>query len=111
MSINFENLKEEIQPFQDEKEPEYDKPNGSKWIVAVADDGKVFLLKIPNIHHSFTDDARSAEEFGLPDEVDDMEAGVYEWTCDLELSTDWETGYVDDWSFYVTETKLLWKLP
>lgn len=102
------NAKEcEIQIEAEEKEPDYESPNGSKWIVAVSDDGTVSILRIPNIHYSFTDEGNDPETFGLPDEVEDA-AGVYEWTCNLVQHRDWETGYVDDWNFEVTNIKLLY---
>lgn len=99
----------EIMPDDEEKEPEYEKPNGSKWIVAVADDGTVTILRAPNIHYCFTDEGNDPESLGMPDEVEDP-AGVYEWTCAYSESTDWESGFVDDWAFEPTEIKLLYAL-
>lgn len=99
---------ESIQAFDDEEEPDYDSPNGSVWIVAVDYAGRVTVLETPNIHHSFLDNGPEAEYLGLPPDVDDMDPGVYRWTCSYHTHTDWETGKVDDYDFEVEESVLLW---
>lgn len=90
------------------EEPEFDSPNGSRWIVAVADDGTVSVLSKPFIHDSFFENGSSPEDMGLPCEVDG-EPGVYEWICNLVEYRDWETGYVDDYQFEVIEEKRLYQ--
>lgn len=92
-------------------EYEYESPNGSKWIVAVDTTGFVTILKMPNIHHSFFDCGACAEDIGLPSEVCDTEAGVYEWTCNYSQSIDWESGHADGGEFDVIEEKLLYSPP
>lgn len=90
-----------------EAEPEFDSPHGSKWIVAVDDEGLVHVLSRPYIHDSFFECGSSAEELGLPIDTD-VAPGVYEWICDIHYHRDWESGIVDDWQFEVIEEKLLW---
>lgn len=97
----------EMQAIPDAEEPVFDSPHSSKWIVAIDDEGYVTVLSRPNIHDSFFDNGRSAEDIGLPDAVE-MPPGVYEWICGFDQTTDWETGYVDGWEFYPNETKLLY---
>lgn len=104
----------DISPLQDEADAEdgdFESPNGSKWIVAVDVDGLVSILRRPNIHYSFFDCGNGAEDVGLPPDVADTEAGVYEWTCDLFQSSDPETGYVDGHEFHVTDETLIWAVP
>lgn len=91
-----------------DEEPEYDSPHGSVWIVAVDYAGRVTVLETPNIHPGFLDNGPEAEYLGLPPEVDDMEPGVYRWTCSYHTHVDWETGLVDDYDFEVEESVLLW---
>lgn len=99
----------EIMPDGDIDEPEYESPNGSKWIVAVSDDGTVSILRAPSIHYCFTDEGLTPEAMGMPDEVEDP-AGVYLWTCAYTESRDWESGMVDDWAFEPTKIELLYAL-
>lgn len=100
--IKSESLEDEESP-----EPEYDSPNGSKWVVAVDNEGLVHVLSRPYIHDSFFECGSSAEDLGLPADTD-VAPGVYEWICNIVYHRDWETGYVDDWQFEVIEEKLLW---
>lgn len=93
------------------QDDEYESPNGSKWIVAVDIIGFVTILKAPNIHYAFFDCGSGAEDIGLPCEVCDTEAGVYEWTCNYSQSVDWESGHADGGEFDVIEEKLLWAVP
>lgn len=99
---------DEIQILDDAEEPEYDSPNGSVWIVAVDYAGKVTVLETPNIHDALLDNGPEAEYLGLPPDVDDLDPGVYRWTCSYHTSTDRESGLVDDFSFEVEESVLLW---
>ncbi|QPI18329.1 hypothetical protein POP15_281 [Pectobacterium phage POP15] len=99
---------EEIQPFDDEEEPEYDSPNGSVWIVAVDHAGRVSVLETPNIHPALLDNGPEAEYLGLPPDVDDMDPGVYRWTCSYHTHIDRESGHVDDYDFEIEESVLLW---
>ncbi len=94
----------------DADEMEFESPNGSVWIVAVDIQGLVTILKAPNIHYSFFDLGKSAEDIGLPCEVEDVGPGVYRWTCSVNSSKDWETGIVDDYEFEVEKEELLWSL-
>jgi len=109
MSLLAENSNniDEIAIQGEPEEPVFDSPNGSRWIVAVADDGAVSVLSKPFIHDSFFESGSSPEDMGLPCEVD-RESGVYEWICNIDYSTDWESGMVDDWCFEVIEEKLLY---
>lgn len=91
-----------------ELEPEFDSPNGSVWIVAVDHAGRVSVLETPNIHYALLEGGPEAEYLGLPPEVDDMDPGVYRWTCDYVTHTDWESGHVDGWDFEIRESVLLW---
>ena len=93
------------------EEPEFDPPNGSKWIVAIDYQGLVSILSAPNIHPSFFDHGKDAESVGLPcDGFDGSVSGVYEWVCVLAESRDWDSGIIDDWWFEVQEEELLWKV-
>lgn len=97
-----------IDILEEEEEPEYDSPNGSVWIVAVDYAGRVTVLQAPNIHHSFLDNGPEAEYLGLPPDVDEMDPGVYRWTCSYNTHIDWESGHVDDFDFEIAESVLLW---
>lgn len=99
---------EGIDPFEEDEEPEYDSPHGSVWIVAVDYAGRVTVLETPNIHHAFLENGPEAEYLGLPADVDDMDPGVYRWTCSYHASKDWESGVCDGWDFAVEESVLLW---
>lgn len=101
-------VEEEIQILPEVEEPEFDSPNGSVWIVAVDYAGRVTVLEPPNIHPGILDNGPEAEYLGLPPDVDDMDPGVYRWTCDYCTHTDWESGHVDDWDFEIVESVLLW---
>lgn len=105
--INIRNAFIKIREAEAEAEPEFDSPHGSKWIVAVDDEGLVHVLSRPNIHDSFFECGSSAEELGLPIDTD-VAPGIYEWICDINYQHDWESGYVDSWNFDVIEEKLLW---
>lgn len=72
-------------------EDAYVSPHKSKWIVAVGVCGSVVVLKEPNIHFSFFDCGRSAEDVGLPCDSED-EPGIYEWICSPAFGHDWESG-------------------
>lgn len=98
---------EEIQ-MADDEEPEYDSPNGSVWIVAVDHAGRVSVLETPNIHYALLENGPEAEYLGLPPDVDDMDPGVYRWTCSYHTHTDRESGLVDDYDFEIEESVLLW---
>lgn len=101
-------IKSELLQVEEESpEPEFDSPHGSKWIVAVDDEGLVHVLSRPYIHDSFFECGSSAEELGLPIDTD-VAPGVYEWICDIHYQHDWESGHVDGWDFHVIEEKLLW---
>lgn len=102
---------EEVQVLGEDEEPVFDSPQGSVWIVAVDYSGKVTVLQPPNIHYSLLDNGPEAEYLGLPESVDDLDPGVYRWTCSYHTHTDWESGKVDDYNFQVEEEELLWGLP
>lgn len=87
----------------------FESPNGSKWIVAVDQEGFVSILKAPNIHYGFFDGGSGAEEIGLPFEVDG-EPGVYEWTCNASQTHCYETGCADGIEFDVIDERCLWSL-
>lgn len=95
----------------DESEEQYDSPNGSKWIIAVDEQGFVSILSRPNIHYAFFDCGYGAEEIGLPFELADTPPGVYEWTCNLRQTFCPETNCADGAEFYVIEEKCLWAVP
>lgn len=88
----------ELTIIEDEKEPEYDSPNDSKWIVGIDHWGSVFLIEPPNIHTSFLE-CTTVEDIGLPYEIDDKDPGIYEMICSFWTTTDWESGHVDDYGF------------
>lgn len=91
------------------EEPEFESPHGSVWIVAVDYAGQVSVLQTPGIHPGILDNGPEAEYLGLPpDVVDEMDPGVYRWTCNYVTHTDWESGHVDGWEFEVEESVLLW---
>ncbi|MCL6408776.1 hypothetical protein EXT70_24510, partial [Dickeya dadantii] len=56
----------------------------------------------------FLDNGPEAEYLGLPPDVDDLDPGVYRWTCSYHQRTDWESGICDGWNFHVEESVLLW---
>lgn len=100
-----------IPPPKEEESENFDRPDGSKWIVAIDMDGNVSILQAPNIHWGFFDNGNSAEMLGLPFEGQNEEPGVYEWTCGFVESRDWESGVVDDWGFEVVKSTKLYSLP
>lgn len=91
-----------------EDTPDFEHPNGSKWIVAVDHAGDVSVIKRPFIHDCFFYNGSTAEYIGLPPDSEET-PGIYEWTCSYIESHDWESGIVDDYSFEVIESKLLWE--
>jgi hypothetical protein len=82
------------------EQPEYEQPNDDQeYIVAVGNGGTAIFLHTPNIHECFFENARDHLDdngFAIPD---DLCAGVYRMKFHYFSSTDWETGYVDDWGF------------
>ena len=108
LNYSFEVTKdEEMNIISEPEEPKFDSPNGSRWIVGVADDGTVSVLSKPFIHDSFFENGSAPEDMGLPGEVD-AEPGVYEWICNFVEYKDWESGIVDDWEFEVIKEKRLY---
>lgn len=91
-----------------DEEPEYDSPHGSVWIVAVDYAGRVTVLDPPNLHPGIMDNGPEAEYLGIPPDVDDMDPGVYRWTCSYHTHIDRESGHVDDYDFEIEESVLLW---
>ena len=89
-------------------EPKFDHPNGSKWIVSVDISGNVAVLNTPNLCDGLLEPEFPSGIIGFPCDSE-LNPGVYEWTCDYSESIDWESGHVDDWSFDVYESKLLWE--
>ena len=70
---------------------DYEPAYNSKWLVAIGICGTVVILKAPNIHFSYFENGKTAEDVGLPEYSED-EAGVYEWTCSPAFGHDWESG-------------------
>lgn len=93
------------------EDEQFDSPQGSKWIVAVDQDGFVTILQQPNLHYGFFDAGRSAEDVGLPFEVADPKPGVYEWTCSYRQTFCPETGLCDGGEFEVDSELPLWSVP
>lgn len=104
MKIDFDNLIISEDKVSDE---EYESHFKTKWTIGVDKFGYVFVIKAPNIHPSFFDNGDSAEYIGLPITMD-VDAGVYEITCNFVAHRDWESGLVDDYEFEVEESKLLY---
>lgn len=82
-------------------EPQYDSPYMTEWIVAVDVGGMVSVLKAPNLHPSFTENGKTALDYGLPEDVENTPPGMYRWICSFHEEKDWESGLVDDWHFEV----------
>jgi hypothetical protein len=91
------------------EEERYDSPKNSVWVLAVAEDGSTSVLKPANIHYSFFDNGPGCGDIGLPEDLN-LPAGVYRVTCTFSASSDWETGYVDDYSFEPNLIDPLWVL-
>lgn len=89
------------------EEPEYDSPYMSEWIVAVDVAGMVSVLKAPDLHPGFTENGKTALDYGLPEDVEDTPPGMYRWICSFHEEKDWESGLVDDWHFEVESSFLI----
>ncbi|MCC5405563.1 hypothetical protein NWUPM3A1_117 [Escherichia phage vB_EcoM_3A1_SA_NWU] len=88
-------------------EPQYDSPYMTEWIVAVDVGGMVSVLKAPNLHPSFTENGKTALDYGLPEDVENTPPGMYRWICSFHEEKDWEPGLVDDWHFEVESSFLI----
>jgi hypothetical protein len=87
-------------------EVEYESPQGCRAIVAVADDGDYIFLTKPNLW--FFEAESDPKNNGFGDSFD-LPAGVYDITFNYHAYKDPESGYVDDWSFSIQESSLLWE--
>lgn len=88
-------------------EPQYDSPYMTEWIVAVDVGGMVSVLKAPNLHPGFTENGKTALDYGLPEDVENTPPGMYRWICSFHEEKDWESGLVDDWHFEVESSSLI----
>lgn len=88
-------------------EPQYDSPYMTEWIVAVDVGGMVSVLKAPNLHPGFTENGKTALDYGLPEDVENTPLGMYRWICSFHEEKDWESGLVDDWHFEVESSFLI----
>ena len=88
-------------------EPQYDSPYMTEWIVAVDVGGMVSVLKAPNLHPSFTENGKTALDYGLPEDVENTPPGMYRWICSFHEEKDWESGLVEDWHFEVESSFLI----
>ncbi|WAX14421.1 hypothetical protein ECO340P1_00162 [Escherichia phage ECO340P1] len=88
-------------------EPQYDSPYMTEWIVAVDVGGMVSVLKVPNLHPGFTENGKTALDYGLPEDVENTPPGMYRWICSFHEEKDWESGLVDDWHFEVESSFLI----
>lgn len=88
-------------------ETQYDSPYMTEWIVAVDVGGRVSVLKAPNLHPSFTENGKTALDYGLPEDVENTPPGMYRWICSFHEEKDWESGLVDDWHFEVESSFLI----
>ena len=88
-------------------EPQYDSPYMTEWIVAVDVGGMVSVLKAPNLHPGFTENGKTALDYGLPEDVENTPPGMYRWICSFHEEKDWESGLVDDWHFEVESSFLI----
>ncbi|BDU13206.1 hypothetical protein [Escherichia phage phiWec190] len=88
-------------------EPPYDSPYMTEWVVAVDVGGMVSVLKAPNLHPGFTENGKTALDYGLPEDVDNTPPGMYRWICSFHEEKDWESGLVDDWHFKVESSFLI----
>lgn len=91
----------------DEDMEEFDSPYNSVWIVAVDIAGNVSVLEMPNIQ-GISDLGNTAEVLGIPSFVEDVDPGIYQWTCSYHPHINVENGHVEDWDFTVEKEKLLW---
>ena len=91
----------------DQEEPVFDSPHGSIWIIGVDAWGTVFVVEPPNIHPGLLE-FTNAEELGLPPDMEDTPAGIYQARCSYHESRDWETGHVDRVEFDFEELTPLW---
>jgi len=98
----------EIKLSQNFKEPEFEPPHNSKWIVAIDEKGSVSVLVAPNIHPGFFENGREAEMVGLPCDVVGTDPGVYEWICRFEEIRDRESGIIEDIEFIPEKSTPLW---
>ena len=87
-----------------EDDTAYEPAKNSKWLVAIGICGTVVVLKAPNIHFSYFENGKTAEDIGLPESSTD-EVGVYEWTCFPEYTRDWESGREEFEGFIVTSSR------
>ena len=90
-----------------EKEPEYDSLELTEWILAVSDNGSLYILSAPNIHPSLLEDGLAAEYLFGVEEVNEK-AGVYKVTANLETSEDYESGHIEFDGFSLNEFELLY---
>ncbi|UPW38092.1 hypothetical protein ESCO25_00079 [Escherichia phage vB_EcoM_ESCO25] len=88
-------------------EPQYDSPYMTEWIVAVDVGGMVSVLKAPNLHPGFTENGKTALDYGLPEDVENTPPGMYRWICSFHEEKDWESGLVEDWHFEVESSFLI----
>lgn len=88
-------------------EPQYDSPCMTEWIVAVDVGGMVSVLKAPNLHPGFTENGKTALDYGLPEDVENTPPGMYRWICSFHEEKDWESGLVEDWHFEVESSFLI----
>lgn len=88
-------------------EAQYDSPYMSEWVVAVDVAGMVSVLKAPALHPGFTENSKTALDYGLPEDVEDTPPGMYRWICSFHEEKDWESGLVDDWHFEVENSFLI----
>lgn len=88
-------------------EPQYDSPYTTEWTVAVDIGGNVSILKAPNLHPGFSENGKTALDYGLPEDVTGTAPGVYRWTCSFHEEKDWESGLVEDWHFEVESEVLI----
>ena len=93
----------DVQTSQEEKD-DYEPAYNSKWLVAIGICGTVVILKAPNIHFSYFENGKTAEDVGLPEYSED-EAGIYEWTCSPESFPDWESGHKEFAGFNVESSR------
>lgn len=85
----------------------YDSPYTTEWTVAVDIAGNVSILKAPNLHPGFSENGKTALDYGLPEDVTGTAPGVYRWTCSFHEEKGWESGLVEDWHFEVESEVLI----
>ena len=96
----------DLEDTSEEEKQEYDKPDGSTWIIGVDSTGILSILKMPNIHHGFFDDGLTPEAIGF-DEDCGLSPGVYQIQAEFSESHCYETGHVDDRTFSFDEEKVI----